>query len=64
MQAVDFSIFVETRENPSRKLLFNDFFPGSTVFSSGIGQRKGGIAVVVKDAFLARFTQHKWRVLS
>ena len=63
MRSVDFSVFVETRESPSRRQLLDGLFPSCAIFSSGISQHTGGIAVVVKESFLKRFSHQQWQIL-
>ena len=63
MDTLDFAVFLETRENPSRKLTLENHFLGCKVFSSGISQHRGGIAVVIKQSFLQRFCRQNWQVI-
>ena len=57
----DFVILHETRENAERLAFLKQTLPkGISIFSSGISQAKGGIAILVKDEFLKRFTSHHW----
>ena len=56
----DFCVFTETRENCTRRLTIDSFFPNCTVFSSGLSQHSGGVAVVVNTLCLKRFVVHRW----
>lgn len=61
----DVTILTETRENPERKAyLLKKLPPDLILFSSGIDQFKGGVAVMANRQFLQRFEREPtWTVL-
>ena len=62
LDACDFGILCETRENESRGLLLRSHFQDCTVYSSGIDQYKGGVAIVLKNSFINQFVHKNWVV--
>ena len=62
----DFTCIAETRENFERKALMKDFIKqwDCAYFSSYIDQYKGGVGIVIKNAFLKSFRSHHWKVIS
>ena len=60
----DFVILTETRETENRRQYILQSLPEEFVyFSSGIGARKGGIAIIIKRCFLAKFSVCTWKVM-
>ena len=59
----DFVILVETRETKTKRQITLAKLPAEfTYFSSRISARRGGIAIIVKNSFLAKFEKSDWTV--
>jgi endonuclease/exonuclease/phosphatase family metal-dependent hydrolase len=60
----DFLVLLETRETEARKKYFESVLPDNfCYYSTRISARKGGAAIIIKRAFLAKFTHTDWSVV-
>ena len=64
LTAPDFIILQETRETTERLAFLKQYLTdGVSIFSSGISQFSGGVAVIVKNEFFNKFTSRTWHAL-
>ena len=61
----DITVLAETRETPERRAFLDGKLPKNVkVFSSGIDQYRGGVAVILRDSFLQYFeAKPRWTVI-
>ena len=59
----DFLVLLETRETETRRKYIEAVLPADYCFySTRINAKKGGVAIIIKRAFLDRFTRTDWSV--
>jgi endonuclease/exonuclease/phosphatase family metal-dependent hydrolase len=60
----DFLVLLETRENMTRRKYIESVLPASfCLFSTHISARRGGVAIIIKRAFLEKFSATDWSVV-